>query len=87
MAMLMTLHSLSLLASLPQVIGPRHSFAVSKGLEAKLQSPGGTCSSSEVTWRHLKPHLCGMDAVRLTVAMLTMLCQPYTSLPFCLFHR
>jgi hypothetical protein len=33
---------------LHQVIGPRHSFAVSKGLEAKLQSPGGTCSSSEV---------------------------------------
>jgi hypothetical protein len=31
-----------------QVIGPRHSFAVSKGLEAKLQSPGGTCSSSVV---------------------------------------
>jgi hypothetical protein len=31
-----------------QVIGPRHAFAVSKGLEAKLQSHGGTCSSSVV---------------------------------------
>ncbi|WIA42308.1 hypothetical protein OEZ86_008322 [Tetradesmus obliquus] len=35
-------------ASLMQVIGPRHAFAVSKGLEAKLQSPGAACSSSNV---------------------------------------
>jgi hypothetical protein len=32
----------------PQVIGPRHAFAVSKGLEAKLTSSGGSCNTSNV---------------------------------------
>eukprot|EP00882_Tetradesmus_deserticola_P000993 GHRQ01001075.1.p1 GENE.GHRQ01001075.1~~GHRQ01001075.1.p1 ORF type:complete len:526 (+),score=212.02 GHRQ01001075.1:337-1914(+) len=41
-------HPTYLGASLMQNIGPRHAFAVSKGLEAKLQSHGGTCSSSVV---------------------------------------
>lgn len=35
-------------ASLMQVIGPRHAFAVSKGLEAKLRVSGGSCSSSRI---------------------------------------
>lgn len=31
-----------------QNIGPRHSFALSKGVEAKLRVPGGACSSSRI---------------------------------------
>ena len=31
-----------------QNIGPRHAFAVSKGVEAKLRVPGGACSSSRI---------------------------------------
>jgi mTERF domain-containing protein len=31
-----------------QVIGPRHAFAVSKGLEAKLLTSGAACSSKTV---------------------------------------
>jgi hypothetical protein len=31
-----------------QVIGPRHAFAVSKGLEAKLRVAGGACSSNRI---------------------------------------
>lgn len=31
-----------------QVIGPRHAFAVSKGLEAKVRAPGGACSSTRI---------------------------------------
>lgn len=35
-------------AAQPKVIGPRHAFALSKGLEAKLRVPGGACSSTRI---------------------------------------
>lgn len=40
-------HPLLLICVL-QVIGPRHAFVISRGLEAKLLSAGGACSSSAV---------------------------------------
>eukprot|EP00775_Hariotina_reticulata_P001846 gene1846-2179_t len=42
------LHPGYLGASLMQVTGPRHAFAVSKGFEAKLTSSGGSCSTTNV---------------------------------------
>lgn len=30
------------------MIGPRHAFAIAKGLEAKLRVAGGACSSSRI---------------------------------------
>eukprot|EP00879_Flechtneria_rotunda_P004342 GHRR01004592.1.p1 GENE.GHRR01004592.1~~GHRR01004592.1.p1 ORF type:complete len:504 (+),score=131.98 GHRR01004592.1:295-1806(+) len=41
-------HPTFLGASLMQVIGPRHAFAVSKGLEAKLKVSGAACHSHKV---------------------------------------
>ncbi|KAF8057245.1 RSP2 [Scenedesmus sp. PABB004] len=41
-------HPTFLGASLMQVIGPRHAFAVSRGLEAPLRAAGGACGSARV---------------------------------------